>query len=38
MENKDNVWETVKGKYKIISHLGEGAFGQVMAAKNRETG
>ena len=31
-------WSTVKEKYKLTAHLGQGASGEVVSGKNRETG
>jgi serine/threonine protein kinase len=31
-------WKQLKGKYKLINVLGEGTFGQVVHAKDRESG
>ena len=31
-------WKTITKKYQLISHIGQGAFGQVVKAKNFSTG
>ena len=34
----DSSWKAVKTHYKLTSVMGEGAGGQVVKAKHRETG
>jgi len=31
-------WKQIKSKYKLLNIIGEGTFGQVVQAKERETG
>ncbi len=31
-------WKQLKGRYKLLNVIGEGTFGQVVQAKERETG
>lgn len=33
----DNLWQHVRVKYKLIEEMGEGSYGQVLKAMNRET-
>lgn len=32
------IWETIRGEYKLMDFLGAGSFGQVLRAKKRRTG
>lgn len=34
----NKAWKTVSVDYKIIKLIGEGAYGQVAKAKNRNSG
>lgn len=34
----NSKWKQLKAKYKLINIIGEGTFGQVVHAKERETG
>lgn len=34
----NSKWKQLKGKYKLINVIGEGTFGQVVHAKERESG
>jgi mitogen-activated protein kinase 1/3 len=34
----NSKWKQLKGKYKLINIIGEGTFGQVVQAKERDTG
>jgi hypothetical protein len=34
----NSKWKQLKDKYKLINIIGEGTFGQVVHAKERETG
>ena len=36
--NNGKAWELVKKKYKVTEVLGNGGFGFVFAAKNRQSG
>lgn len=40
MEKKSKLsakWKSITKQYKLVDFLGEGSFGQVVRAKNRET-
>lgn len=32
------LWESIRGDYKLMEFLGAGSFGQVLRAKKRNTG
>lgn len=32
------IWETIRGEYKLMDFLGAGSFGQVLRARRRRTG
>jgi serine/threonine protein kinase len=34
----NSKWKQLKGKYKLINIIGEGTFGQVVQAKERDNG
>ena len=37
MTKLDSSWKTVKDKFKIVEVIGEGSYGQVVRAIERET-